>query len=462
MLTRIEIDGFKSFEGFELDLGPFAVVLGPNAAGKSNLFDAIQLLSRLVADDLRTGLQGLRGDVHELFRQSATGVPEPAMTFAVEVLVDPRVRDPWGAEHKLSHTRIRYELTVERRTHRQGIERLLVTRERAVPILKKEDRWRLSGRRLSAAYSKSAGRQTPWLDTREEKGKKSFKIHHQDGKAGWTRPAEAAEATVLSSMRTAEFPHLFALREEMRSWRLLQLDPASLRRPSPKMGPDVLLPDGSNLAAVLARIKTESEDEDAPGGVLADIGSDLTSIIPGVLGVDVEEDEGAREYRARVRLRDRIQFPTRVISDGTLRVLALLTALHDPRHRGLLCFEEPENGIHPARLRTLMERLRELVSNPTAQEVVSEPEPLTQMIMSSHSPVVLSALDSADPEGRTPSQVLFADIVALTDPKTRSVRRRTRIRSVARRDERELFPPDATPVSRFEVKKYLDTVDHEA
>ena len=34
MITRIEIDGFKSFEGFELALNPFAVILGPNASGK--------------------------------------------------------------------------------------------------------------------------------------------------------------------------------------------------------------------------------------------------------------------------------------------------------------------------------------------------------------------------------------------------------------------------------------------
>lgn len=40
MLTRIEIDGFKTFQDFAIDLLPFTVVLGSNAAGKSNLFDA--------------------------------------------------------------------------------------------------------------------------------------------------------------------------------------------------------------------------------------------------------------------------------------------------------------------------------------------------------------------------------------------------------------------------------------
>jgi AAA15 family ATPase/GTPase len=41
MLTRIEIDGFKTFREFSADLLPFQVVLGPNAVGKSNLFDAL-------------------------------------------------------------------------------------------------------------------------------------------------------------------------------------------------------------------------------------------------------------------------------------------------------------------------------------------------------------------------------------------------------------------------------------
>jgi AAA15 family ATPase/GTPase len=79
MLTRIEIDGFKSFENFSLDLSPFVVILGPNASGKSNLFDAIQFLSNLASKDLREAVSGLRGEVDELFRyeRPAPGPPTP-------------------------------------------------------------------------------------------------------------------------------------------------------------------------------------------------------------------------------------------------------------------------------------------------------------------------------------------------------------------------------------------------
>ena len=109
MLTRIEIDGFKTFEGFSMNLGPFMVILGPNASGKSNLFDAIRLLSHLAGTDLRTAVKGLRGEPHELFRRQADGTPSAQMSFAVEVLLDPQVRDPWGATVRIAHSRIRTE-----------------------------------------------------------------------------------------------------------------------------------------------------------------------------------------------------------------------------------------------------------------------------------------------------------------------------------------------------------------
>jgi AAA15 family ATPase/GTPase len=48
MLTRIEIDGFKTFDKLKLNLRPFTAIVGPNASGRSNLFDALQLLARIM------------------------------------------------------------------------------------------------------------------------------------------------------------------------------------------------------------------------------------------------------------------------------------------------------------------------------------------------------------------------------------------------------------------------------
>ena len=73
MITRLEIDGFRSVEKFAVDLAPFTVIVGNNAAGKSNLFDAVQLLARLATHDVAEAMKGLRGEPLELFRRTSSG-----------------------------------------------------------------------------------------------------------------------------------------------------------------------------------------------------------------------------------------------------------------------------------------------------------------------------------------------------------------------------------------------------
>lgn len=450
MLTRIEINGFKTFEDFALDLGPFQVVLGPNGVGKSNLFDAIRLLSRLAEHDLFTAVKELRGDPHELFRRGPDGRPGRQIDLAAEVLIEPHVKDPYGVDVALKHTRIRYEVSIAWRQDSRGIDRLQVVHEKASPILAKEDRWLPGGIKPSTAFKREFmkySRQVSWLSSEGTGEDLRFAIH-QDLRQGRTRPADAAGATVLSSMTSADFPHLFALREELRSWRFLQLDPGALRLPSPTTANATLDPDGANVATVLAHIKAETQSEQQPKGALSDISVDLGSIIPGVLNVDVIEDERSRQYRAVIAVRDEEPFSSNVVSDGTLRVLALLAMLHNPQHHGLVCFEEPENGVHPERLKRLLGRLQELVTDPSAEEVEPE-ERLSQMLVNSHSPVVLAALA----DGRT----LFADLATVITPGGQIPNtRRTRVRPMQSSDvlgERVSLPilRQVPAASRFEA-----------
>ena len=381
------------------------------------------------------------------------------MAFAVEVLLAPEVRDQWGATVKLKHTRVRYEVHIERRRDTRGIERLITTREEAAPILASADRWRPSGRRPSPEFKRTFmrySRRTPWLSTVDSQGSTRFEIR-QDLRAGRQRPADAAEATVLSSITSAEFPHLYALREELRSWRFLQLDPTALRQPSPAIGPEELAADGKNLARVLARIEAETRTERRSSGALADITADLTDLIPGVVGLRVVEDQRSQEYRVDLSMRDRQPFSSRVVSDGTLRVLALLTLMHDPRHRGLVCFEEPENGVHPFRLKSLIARLRDLVTDPASAEVDRD-DPLAQLLVNSHSPVLLAALEDYE--------MNFSDVKSSIDPSTKSVSRKTSILPIKKPKTQweKLLLLDTTGqqyVTDAEVDKYLATVDRE-
>jgi predicted ATPase len=463
MLTRLEVDGFKTFENLVIDLSPFTAIVGNNAAGKSNLFDVIQLLSNLATRDVTEAVKDLRGEPLELFRQTSAGRSRQ-IRLAAEVLVDPQVRDPWGSEVRLTHTRMRYEVTLERRETRPGIERIQVAHEAVTPIMRKDDRWAKAigpSSVFRSTYLKYV-RKNPWLTTETRPEGLTFNIH-QDGKQGRNRPASAAEATVLYSITNGEFPHLFALREEMRHWRLLQLDPALLRKPVPATASDVLNADGSNLAAVLAQLKAETATATHPNGVLSDIVAELNNVIPGTTRLDAELHDASREYRIELTMRDGLPFSSRVVSDGTLRVLALLTLLHDPRHRGLICFEEPENGVHPARVKQLVLRLREMVTNPDEFDTDDTVQPLSQLLLNSHSPVVLSALIDKDLHPVSGS-ILFADTSSVSDPKLKEVRRKTRLRPVRSTPQARLFGPADVPqgfVSDFEVKKVLETASTE-
>jgi predicted ATPase len=452
MLTRIEIDGFKTFRGFALDLQPLTVIAGANASGKSNLFDAIQFLARLAESDLRTAASSLRGEPHELFHRAPDGSSADQITLAAEVLVEPSVRDPWGEVHELIQTRLRYEVTLERRVER-GLERLYVVREAAKPIRASKDRWAAPLKRDGRIGSRLRyKRRNDLLETKLEDGDALFRIG-QDGNAGRKRPAVAAEATVLSSITSAEFAHLFALREELRSWRFLQLDPAELRNAVDQHAPERLEPSGWNLAAVLARIRAETSSDDDEQGLLTDLSADLAHLVPGITGVRIREDDTERQWQVLIQTRDGGEYSSRVASDGTLRLLALLTALSDPRFGGLVCFEEPENGVHPGRIKPVVGHLRRLVAGDAGADDIDD-APLLQLILTTHSPVVVASL--------APGEGFFFESATSLDGRGGEGDAVTRARLVRREVQDTLDPRDVGHlVTHGEVERYLATVGSE-
>ena len=87
MLTYIKINGFKSFHNFEMEFTPLTVIAGVNASGKSNLFDALQLLASLAETDLKTAFRQQRGDPKELFTQFGEEEYVSEMEFIVESFI---------------------------------------------------------------------------------------------------------------------------------------------------------------------------------------------------------------------------------------------------------------------------------------------------------------------------------------------------------------------------------------
>lgn len=220
----------------------------------------------------------------------------------------------------------------------------------------------------------------PYIETVIENGLSTIQVP-QDGTTGNKRrfPLNNAKRTVLSSFDTIDFPHVLAAKEEMKGWKFLQLNPEDLRQATSKNnGEDIISVSGKNLAAALYRIKQEDKY------TLKEISRKLNKFLPNFVEVDVIDDNENKQYLIKLKDTDGKEFSSRVLSEGTLRILALCILEYDSKHTGLLCFEEPENGIHPFRIKAMTELLKDLSVDFNDTDI-----PLRQVIVNSHSPVLV-------------------------------------------------------------------------
>ena len=387
MITYIKINGFKSFYNFEMEFTPFTVIAGANASGKSNLFDALTLLSRLSeSNNLKKAFNEQRGEFIELFTQYGDDKFATEIEFVVEMLVNKNVKDAWGNESKLKYTRLRYELSIKRYLNSSGMEDLEVINEHLENLKYSEDNWisSLLPKSLIEQWRpkiiKGGRRAAPYIETKTENNLLTV-IVPQDGAGGVRRrfPLNNASRTVLSSFDTVDFPHVFAAKEEMKSWKFLQLNPEDLRQATSKNnGEDTISISGKNLAAALYRIK-----QDEPY-ILKEISRKLNKFLPNFTEVNVIDDKENKQYLIKLKDVEKKEFSSRVLSEGTLRILALCILEFDEKHTGLLCFEEPENGIHPFRIKPMIELLKDL-----SIDFADISMPLRQVIVNTHSPILV-------------------------------------------------------------------------
>jgi len=374
-----------------MEFTPFTVIAGANASGKSNLFDALTLLSRLAdTDNLKRAFSEQRGEFIELFTQYGDDNYANEMEFVIEMLVNKNVKDAWGNEAKLKYTRLRYELSIKRITNQSGIQDLAVSKENLFKLNHQEDKWvtTILPKKSLEFWRPKVGtgkRGIPYIESVNENGIDIIQVP-QDGTTGNKRrfPLSNATRTVLSSFDTVDFPHVLAAKEEMKSWKFLQLNPEDLRQATSKNnGEDTISVSGKNLAAALFRIKQTDKYS------LKEISRKLNSFLPNFVEVDVIDDNENKQYLIKLKDVDKKEFSSRVLSEGTLRVLALCILEYDEKHTGLLCFEEPENGIHPFRIKAMTELLKDLTVDFNEIDI-----PLRQVIVNTHSPVLVGNMET--------------------------------------------------------------------
>lgn len=399
VLTRITARGFKNLD-IDVRLGPFTCIAGPNGVGKSNVFDVIALLSALAGKPLLEaalsvrGGAGRAGDARGIFRRVGATYAD-AIQLGVEMIIPPRGEDQLGQEAEASITYLRYDLELR---HREGLPTrpnggIEIVSEN-LTHLNLTDAHRLLGFRHKPAFRSSCitgRRTTPYISTKD-----GFVLLHADSKGGKgggnPRKVRAQDLprTVLSSAENAAEHRTATLaRREMLSWTELHLEPSALRSPDDFTAPGVVGHNGAHLPATLYRLAREATSAMGDGeSVYCRVANRLSGLVEDVRSVHVDVDD--KRQLLSIVMTDRRGTPhfAGSLSDGTLRFLALAVMSEEARPRALLCLEEPENGMHPSRIPTMLRLLQDLCVD--ADESVGVDNPLRQVMINTHSPSVVA------------------------------------------------------------------------
>ncbi len=168
------------------------------------------------------------------------------------------------------------------------------------------------------------------------------------------------------------YPHLVAMRQELASWFFFYFEPRErMRAANPVKEVRHIGLMGDELAAFLNTLRALDPPQ------FKAVEKSLRLVIPSMTGIDVGVNSlGEVELRV-LEGNDRTPIPARVLSEGTLRVLGLLAVGGAKDPPALIGFEEPENGIHPRRIKLIAHYLQ------TRAE-----QGLTQIIITTHSPIL--------------------------------------------------------------------------
>ena len=170
---------------------------------------------------------------------------------------------------------------------------------------------------------------------------------------------------------------------------MLQLEPGALRKSdelhqvrNAKLGVD-----GSCLPATLYRLKKESEEKEDQPDVYQQLANRLSELITDVSEIGIDKDERRELLTLKLKSKDGTWHPARSLSDGTLRFLGLAVIELDQNSSGVICLEEPENGIHPEKIKSVIKLLEDICTD--TSEAVGSDNPLRQVIINTHSPIVV-------------------------------------------------------------------------
>ena len=353
MITSLRLIDFKNFADETLRVGPFTVIVGANASGKSNIRDAFRFLHGIgrgytLAETIggKHGAGGqpewepIRGAANEIIRIEKSsnrfpGPPKPA--FGLEVKLTAGIKD---ATYRIEVSREITRTSGFRITYEQ-----LLTGEEQVY---EKPRTTYGQRRISLATG----------DEIDIKLDRPALTQVRDSRRVCQNLREQVEQII----------------DALTDMRFLDLVLKRIREPA-FPGRAVIGDSGENLSTVLREICADSTRKEN----LAEWLRELTPM--DVAAFEFPEDPSGRIH-LKLKEKSGREISSYSASDGTLRFLVMLAALLDEDTTSLYVFEEIDNGIHPARLHLLVD----LIERQTARGAI-------QVVTTTHSPQLLSMVN---------------------------------------------------------------------
>lgn len=310
-MRNLRVTNYKSIDSLKIEkLTPFSVFAGANGSGKSNFFDAMEFVSRVVRFDPSYALRTHGGydNVRSIKRYSPRN-----QRFEFEMECD--LTTPSAEDGEL--TTARYNLVIYDLHNSPMVGETF--QDGGTVIL-----------------SRKKGRVLKVLRNDELREIAGFSPGH-------------------SALLFLGYHPLSRLLTNMTVYRF---DPIRAKQPDPSdADPSALSERGNNLATVLQRIEADEK-------LRAVISDWMEAIVPGIVGIGTRRqriDQTTAVLFKEVGTKKR--FPAKLMSDGTMYALCLLVAVLD-RHEpyGITLVEEPERGLHPSAISEIVGFLRESAS----------------------------------------------------------------------------------------------------
>jgi len=386
MIVRIEALNYKCLRYIRQDIGQFQVLVGPNASGKSTFLDVIAFLRDILFEGPEEAV-GDRASNPRRFRELVW----QGLGNRIDLAVEMRMPYPIDQKTDAKQPTCRYEVAIGN-SEDDPDPRILVE----ALLLLREPSTRANGQRLlfpaepkapetillSAKQSKARWRTV--VKKTEDPGNDYFKSETTEWNTQFRLgPTKAALANL------PEDEHKFPVATWAKTFLMggieaLALESRAMREPFPRDRGLALAFNGSNLASVVKRLQSKQERFHAWI-------EHLRTALPDLETVRVNERPQDRTIYLTVVYKQNLRVPSWLVSDGTLRLLALTVLAYIEPGDAMNLIEEPENGIHPQAVQTVFQSL-----SSTYQ---------AQVLVATHSPVFLRL---AKPEqvlcfSRTPS-----------------------------------------------------------